>query len=643
MRLKSILIACFIAVALVPVLTLGLWPLSRPIENEIQHVAEKHLLVARHIRESLVRYQRDLKTAVSLVIAQYESATDDRQTKIAARRALAHLSNLYIRRVCLLTPLRGAVAPKVRAVAGNCSGPAARQAAAVGKELGSSENFRFSSVIRGIDGKPVMYLARRHGDHIEVAAFSTDLIRTMQKNVFFGEGGHAAIVDKKGNVLAHPKPNWVQARKNTSKVSAVSAMMKGKTGVTQFWSPAAKKTMIAGYTAVPGAGWGVMVPQPFSELEAKAAAVRDQITLAALIGILIAIIVGLLISRQMVRPVHAVGQAVRKVTGGDSSARVLRQSRWIPKEMRNLSAGFNAMASTIEKSKINLEKQVERRTDALTHSQTKLTEALEQAQAASKTKSAFLAQMSHELRTPLNAILGYSEMMEREILGPVGIPQYRDYLSHIHDSGTLLRDLIGDILDATKLEDGSMVLNEHGVDVSDILERAVVQAAPMALEYEVTVLRLFKDKLATIYADETRILQIVTNLLTNAVKFTKSGGYVMVAAGFRKDGSFTISIRDNGIGMSADDVKRIAEPFHQAMQNRLHPAEGTGLGVTISTALARLHGGDLIYRSAPGVGTIAEFRLPASRIVEAPGRKRKGPAPASIKSGADRGRFPVKI
>ena len=358
-----------------------------------------------------------------------------------------------------------------------------------------------------------------------------------------------------------------------------------------------------------------MVPQPYKELLAKANSVREQVEIAALIGILIAVVVALLLSRQMAQPIQAVADAVRRIAGGDTSARVPVRRSLCPSELRNLATGFNAMSDTIEESKSKLQQRVDSRTQALSISEQQLRAALDQANAAVKTKSAFLAQMSHELRTPLNAILGYSEMMEREILGPIGEPRYREYLGHIHESGSLLRDLIGEILDATKLEDGSMTITECDVPITKILERAFIQAAPLAMDHGVTIRRLYGGGLPTIYGDETRLLQIVSNLLTNAIKFTRPGGYVMIAAGIRKDGRFSIRVRDSGLGMNESDVARIWEPFHQADRNRHHPAEGSGLGVTISIALARLHGGDIHYRSAPGIGTLVEFVLPRTRIV----------------------------
>jgi len=621
-RLKPILIACFVLVALVPVVTLGLWPLSRPIENEVAHVAEKHLLVARHIRESLLHYQRALKTAVNLVAAHGapESGGQARNPEVV-RQLQAHLRNIHIQNVCSLPAAKGS--GEATSLVGQCRGEAAQQITSVAYRLGTAVTFRFSGVQKGANGKPALYLARRSGDRIIIARFGTDHIRAMQQKVFFGQQGPAAIVDQTGRVLAHPKASWVQSRKPLTKVAPVKAMMEGKTGVMRFWSPAIKADMIAGYTGIPGAGWGVMVPQPYSELLAKAKSVREQIEIAALIGILIAVFVALLLSRQMAQPIQAVAEAVRRVASGDASARVPVQRNLYPSEMRNLAAGFNAMSDTIEDSKSKLLQRVDSRTQALSISEQQLRAALDQAKAAVKAKTAFLAQMSHELRTPLNAILGYSEMMEREILGPIGQPRYREYLGHIHESGSILRDLIGEILDATKLEDGSMTITECDVPITKILERAYIQATPLAMHHDVGMKRIYGGGLPTIYGDETRLLQIVSNLLTNAIKFTRPGGYVIIAAGTRKDGRFSIRVRDNGVGMNKDDLSKLGEPFHQADRNRHHPAEGSGLGVTISVALARLHGGDIHYRSAPGIGTLVEFVLPRARIVSSDLRQRR--------------------
>jgi len=637
LRLNTLLIVCLLLVGVVPVAVLTLWPMSRPLEHEIGHVAEKHLLVARHIRASLIRYQRDLKAAINIVATE----TADRWPVARVnQRTTALLRNLHINRVCMIGRL-GAGA--ITALTGSCPTETSSRLSVLARRLATTNTFRFSHVMRGVDGRPVLHLARRDGDRLLIATLDTTFIQRMQKNVYFGQGGHAAIVDHTGRVLAHPKPAWVQSRKSIAKVKPVQSMGQGKTGVTQFWSPAAKKTMIAGFTAVPGANWGVMVPQPFSELQAKATAIREQILIVALVGIFIALILGVLITRLITRPVVAVAEAVRRMAGGEAHVRVGRtRSHWAPLELGNLATGFNVMAATIDRSKIELENKVARRTQALTHSHTKLMEALDRANAASKTKTAFLAQMSHELRTPLNAILGYSEMMEREVMGPIEVPAYREYLSHIHDSGTLLRDLISDILDTTKLEDGSLALSEHAVSLKAVLDRSLVQTRPMALQHDVTLRSLYGSGLPTVYADETRLLQIVSNLVVNAIKFSEPGGNVMISAGVRRAGTVAVVIRDNGIGMSAADLARIAEPFHQGARNSLTPVEGAGLGVTISLALAKLHGGTIRYRSALGVGTIAEFCLPASRIVDESGPSKAPAQDFEYRSAVDRIRLPAQ-
>jgi PAS domain S-box-containing protein len=241
--------------------------------------------------------------------------------------------------------------------------------------------------------------------------------------------------------------------------------------------------------------------------------------------------------------------------------------------------------------------------------------AKESAELANRAKTEFLANMSHELRTPLNAVIGFSEIMESELLGPLGSSQYKSYAADIHESAQHLLTLINDILDVAKIEAGAHELRDEEVDPYDIVsavERLVSERAARA------VLKLSTDLpsgLPKLRADERKLKQVLLNLLSNAIKFTPEHGRVALAARLNNDGSFIFEVSDTGIGIAAEDIPRAFAPFEQVDSRLSRQFEGTGLGLPLSDGFVRLHGGTLELVSTPGKGTRAVVKLPPERVI----------------------------
>jgi PAS domain S-box-containing protein len=241
--------------------------------------------------------------------------------------------------------------------------------------------------------------------------------------------------------------------------------------------------------------------------------------------------------------------------------------------------------------------------------------AREAAEAANRAKSAFLANMSHELRTPLNAILGFADIMRDEMFGPVGNARYREYVSLIHNSGELLLDLIGDVLDMAKIEAGKLQLVFEDLNISEILNECAQIMEDRARNGGVAV--EVKSNGIICSADRRAMKQIVFNLLSNAIKFTPAGGQVEISDAFVGD-CVRITISDTGIGIEANDLPRLANPFEQVCADPKLAKGGTGLGLSLVRALAEKHGGTLTIESRPGDGTtvIVEFPRDASDHVQ---------------------------
>ncbi len=232
----------------------------------------------------------------------------------------------------------------------------------------------------------------------------------------------------------------------------------------------------------------------------------------------------------------------------------------------------------------------------------------DRAEAANKAKSEFLANMSHELRTPLNAVIGFSEILQNRMFGPLGSEKYAEYVDDINSSGKHLLGVINDILDMSKIEAGRLQLQREVIDIAPLIEETIrliaVQADSKSLRVESKI-----SAGLSLHADRRAVKQILLNLLSNALKFTKDGGRIAVRAR-RHSGAVTLTIEDTGIGIPKSAMKVIGQPFEQVQNQFSKSKGGSGLGLAISRALVSLHGGIMRIRSRQGIGTIVSVRLP---------------------------------
>jgi PAS domain S-box-containing protein len=233
----------------------------------------------------------------------------------------------------------------------------------------------------------------------------------------------------------------------------------------------------------------------------------------------------------------------------------------------------------------------------------------EHAIAANRAKSEFLANMSHELRTPLNAIIGFAEVITLRMWG-ANSDRYFDYAEDIVMSARHLLHVINDILDMSKIEAGRYELTLEDVDLSTVISDCLTIVKGRAQEADIDLIDEFPTSLPSARIDARAIKQVLLNLLSNAIKFTPSGGAVHVSGGSDADGSLTIRVRDTGVGIRAEDLTRIFEPFWQGDPNIRRRSEGTGLGLAISRKFVELHGGSLAIASSESGGTEATVRLP---------------------------------
>lgn len=263
-----------------------------------------------------------------------------------------------------------------------------------------------------------------------------------------------------------------------------------------------------------------------------------------------------------------------------------------------------ALVADLRKSQQTLEHQAQQ----LAELAEKYSEERNKAEGANRAKSEFLANMSHELRTPLNAIIGFSEIMESGMFGPLGSAKYAEYCSDIKGSGTYLLDVINDILDMSKIEAGRMQLEVEDVALDEIITDAMRVTAVNGDEKGIKMTVAAGENLQ-IKGDRRALKQILLNLLSNAVKFTPENGRISVKA--RINGAAAvIAIEDSGIGIAKDALARIGRPFEQVESQFTKTHKGSGLGLAIAKSLVELHGGAMRIRSTEGIGTSVIVRLP---------------------------------
>ena len=319
----------------------------------------------------------------------------------------------------------------------------------------------------------------------------------------------------------------------------------------------------------------------------------------------------------------------RREPGGRTFEAQLDDGRWLHiSERRTKDGGFVSVGTDItalkrhEERLLDSERQLKATIEDLRNSQAtlevqksqlselaeKYAEEKTRALDASQAKSEFLANMSHELRTPLNAIIGFSEIMESGMFGPLGAQKYFEYCRDIRESGQYLLDVINDILDMSKIEAGRIQLDLEETDLDRILSDAMRIITARAQEKKLTLTTEIAAGIK-LKVDRRAVKQILLNLLSNAVKFTQEGGRITVR-GRASGEAIMIAVEDTGIGIPPEALKNLGRPFEQVESQFTKSHQGSGLGLAIAKSLVDLHGGAMRIRSTPGVGTIVGVRLP---------------------------------
>lgn len=340
--------------------------------------------------------------------------------------------------------------------------------------------------------------------------------------------------------------------------------------------------------------------------------------LITLLGIILSLLLAIRLGRGLTRPLLKLHCAAEEIQRGNLDVHIKRESKG---EMRTLEEGFQSMATALRKSRKNLQQQIGRATAGLHESiqtveqqNTELKQARQKALAASEAKSVFLANMSHELRTPLNGILGFTRLIQKTHL----TSEQQDYIETIEKSADNLLHLLNDILDISKIEAGKLTLQKSFCNLSSTIDDALSLLAPAAQDKGIELISLFyQDVPETLFTAADRIRQIMLNLIGNAIKFS-SAGFIVIRTMLEEETNervlIRISVTDQGIGISAENQKKLFHNFEQLDNSMARQYKGVGLGLAISRSLAELLGGEIGVDSREGDGATFWFTIRCHKL-----------------------------
>ncbi len=442
-------------------------------------------------------------------------------------------------------------------------------------------------------------------------------IQPLIENLTFTHDETVMVLSRSGKVVAHSHRGELGKLPELSAPELFGALELGLPSVPENYSDEMGRTVKGVIHPIGKQGWHIVVQTPVSELSKEVGGLWLLLALVLVGSAALAVAVAWLMSTRLTRPISQLAYATEQVAAGELTTRVETDA---VNEVGTLADSFNRMVSELsytqarnqqlldELNQLNedLEKRVEQRTKEL-----KI--ARDQADAANRAKSDFVANLSHELRTPLTSITGFSEALQEKYFGELNQKQ-AEYVKYIQDDSQHMLSLINQIADLEKIETGKTEIEVSSVKIKKLLENSVSMIEDKAAEHHITLdyqLAPEIDELE-IRADEPKLQEVVINLLSNAVMFTPDGGRITVKAKVA-DKQLIVEVVDTGIGIAPDNQERIFEDFFQVKSETNDKTPGLGLGLGLSRRLVEMHRGKIWVESeGEGRGSRFIFTIPSS-------------------------------
>jgi signal transduction histidine kinase len=583
--IRWVIFASLLVASVAPVFGLYKWMEKSAIQKEIRYVDENHLIIAQNLSAAMERYTSDVASVVELVSDNlFQSGNLD---------FAQLLSDFDLSTVALVDPVGNVVKEYAGTRSATVRDMSAHQISELRTLAATDPGQPIFSGTQAFQGTPHLFVGRTlPGELIAIAVLEPRYLIELQKSIKFGERGHSMMVDQYGRVIAHPNSEWQATSKDASGLSVVQLMMAGKTGVATFFSPPMQADMISGYTHVARTGWGVMVPQPMSELVARAKATEASALMIIAIESLLLVILSYWLSSLIAKPIHNVVATAEAVSAGDLGARVpVRNNAAAISEAHLLGTSFNKLISDLETER------------------SRLTGALDAANEGTRAKSQFLAVMSHELRTPMHGLMGVLELLDEERLED----DQRKLIKVGRLAANNMTELLNGVLSYAKLESHTEFGDIAPFNPATLAQGALDLFQPLASKRGLSMTMSVPDQMLNGYPQP--ISQILLNLVGNALKFTDAGS-IHISSELRGSGTdqmvLLLSVTDSGIGIDENQQSRIFEEFVQIDSEIARKHQGTGLGLAIASGFAKLMNGEITVSSALGQGATFQLAVPVT-------------------------------
>ena len=623
--INRLLVVSFVLIALVPLGLLGFKLYHAAWDEAWREIREKHQLLAQNLASPIAIYVQDHRRALRMIASMIHSVdtqgADHAHHQELMRKLGANMGDFDALILMDTAGQARIVTPDAFSDAG-VAGYA--QENCYRMTLASGESKVSGATISPLSGRPTLIVSQPilDGERRIVGVLLGELriepIERLRRNIRFGMNGHSAIVDQQGRVIAHPNPTWMTEQRDLSGLSIVEKMMRGETGVTEFYSPFVKATMVAGYTAVPEIGWGVMVPQPKSEVQAQVDRLLSSQLSWALAGLALAALLAFALARWITLPLNRLAKNARSLMHTDYQGAIDDLPRRAPREVSQLGQTIQTMVAGLQQSREqvssmnrSLQQRIDEATYALQQTNERLSDALQRS-------DEFMSFARHDLRKPICVITDVADSLRQQLhdgeADQAGIGESLELIAQsAHYMQRLTEDFLGQAAAFSALK-----LSRRPVQLNELARLTVQSNRDYAARKEVLLGAQLQSDLPTLQADDARLSQVLHNLVDNAIKFARAGDQVTVTT--RNQGaSVIVEVSDSGPGLRFDDLQKVFVK-HARLGNLPTGGEhSSGLGLAICKAIVEQHGGTIGVRNNPSRGCTFWFKLPLEPASANPG------------------------